>query len=102
MENKVYAKPIYKCSLCGTVHDDVVSRAHCEIYCNNKRLEKEQKAAEEKKKAEYQSRLSEVDAAFDKAYDLKDKFVKDYGAYMYSRDVCNKFAHDNVFNWFGL
>lgn len=102
METKVCAKPMYKCGLCGAVHDDVVSRAHCKIYCNNKRVEEEKKAAEAKKKEEYNARIEEVNMAFEKAYELRNKFVEDYGSYKYQRkcnsiDECN--SSDDVLNF---
>lgn len=89
----------YKCAVCGTWHHDVVSRAKCEIACAAKKVEEERKAAELKKEAEYETRKNEVDDAFNKAYELKDKFIKDYGRYTY-----NNSAFDGVclFDWFKL
>ena len=68
----------YKCAFCGQWHPDIVSRARCELACAEKKAEEERKVAELKKEAEYADRKAEVDEAFNKAYELKDKFVKDY------------------------
>jgi hypothetical protein len=43
--------------------------------------EKARKAAEAKKKEEYNARINEVNMAFEKAYELRDKFIADYGEY---------------------
>lgn len=81
MENKVCAKPMYKCAVCGEVYESIAQRMNCEQTCLKKQAEEERKAAEAKKKAEYDARVYEVDAAFKKAYELRDKFVEDYGEY---------------------
>jgi hypothetical protein len=79
----------YKCAVCGTWHKDIISRAQCEIACTEKKAEEERKAAEAKKKAEYETRVAEVDAAFDSAYELRDKLLEDYGSYVYKRVTKN-------------
>lgn len=73
----------YKCAMCGTWHTDIVSRAKCEIACTEKKVEEERKAAEAKKEAEYSTRKEEVDAAYEKYIELRNKFAKDYGSYEY-------------------
>jgi hypothetical protein len=68
---------------------------NCEQACLKKREEEERKAAEAKKAAEFDVRLAEVNAAFDKAYTLRDKLVADYGEHYY----CRKFnSLEDVFN----
>ena len=94
MDNKEY-----KCCVCGTWHNDVLSRAKCEIACTEKKAEEEKKAAEFKKAAEYEARKAEVDAAFDNAYELRDKLVKDYGSYSYSKTVSNAGGLYFPFSW---
>ena len=89
----------YMCCVCGTWHNDILSRAECEIACLKKKEEEERKAAELKKEAEYETRKNEVDDAFNKAYELKDKFVKDYGRYTYNN---NAFDGVCLFDWFKL
>jgi uncharacterized membrane-anchored protein YhcB (DUF1043 family) len=49
-----------------------------------KKVEEERQAEIRKKEAEYGKRKEEVDNAFNKAYELKEKFVADYGHYTYS------------------
>lgn len=73
----------YTCAVCGKMHTDIVSRAKCEIACTEKAAEEERLAALRKKEAEYGKRKEEVDNAFNTAYELKEKFVKDYGNYSY-------------------
>lgn len=57
------------------------------IYDEKKDLENAEKAyqdklnEQEKLKAERATRAKEVEDAFKKAYELKDAFIKDYGAY---------------------
>ena len=79
--NKICATPKYKCAVCGEVYDSIAQRMNCEQACLKKQEEEERKAAEAKKKEEYNARVCEVDAAFQKAYELRDKFVADYGEY---------------------
>ena len=77
-------KPIYKCEICGSEHEYLIDRAKCELACGEKMEAEARKAAELKKEAEYAERKAEVDSAFNAAYELKEKFVKDYGFYTYS------------------
>ena len=102
MENKVCAKPMYKCAVCGEVYDSIAQRMKCEQMCLKKQEEEERRAAELKKEAEYVDRKSEVDAAFNHAYKLKDKFVKDYGRYTYNKPVNNAYDGICCFDWFSL
>ena len=73
----------YKCAVCNTWHPDIISRANCEIKCMKKKAEEERQAELRKKEAEYGKRKEEVDNAFNVAYELKEKFVSDYGCYTY-------------------
>ncbi len=101
MENKVCTKPMYKCAVCGGVYDSIAQRMNCEQICLKKQEEEERKAAEAKKAAEYKARIEEVNMAFEKAYELRDKLVEDYGEFKYKRklnniDECKNL--DDVFN----
>ena len=102
MENKVCAKPMYKCAVCGEVYDSIAQRMNCEQTCLKKQEEEERKAAEAKKAAEYETRVKEVNMAFEKAYELRDKLVEDYGECKYQRkfnsiDECKNL--DDVLNF---
>ena len=87
MENKVCARPMYKCAVCGEVYESIAQRMNCEQACLKRQEEEAKKIAEAKKAAEYEARLAEVDAAFDKAYKLRDKLVEDYGEYHYNHKL---------------
>ena len=54
---------------------------------------------EAKKQAEYNDRKAAVDAAFDHAYDLKEKFLMDYGSYIYSKTIRNSEDLLDAFGW---
>ena len=85
-------KEIYKCSICGTEHDNIRDRAQCELACWEKQKEEARKLAEAKKQAEKESRQLEVDKAIEHANDLLRKFIKDYGEYQYKeKDINNYF-----------
>lgn len=96
MENK---KPMYKCAVCGEVYDSIAQRMNCEQTCLKKKEEEERKAAEAKKAAEYETRKKEVDAAFDHAYELRDKLLKDYGSYAYHKTASNSRDLYFPFSW---
>jgi rubredoxin len=107
-ENKMYAKPQYKCAICGKIYDNVQGRMNCEMECLKKQKEEERAAAEAKKKAEKDSRYNEVNAALDNAYALVNKYVEDYGSFTYGGkykglDILNmdlfpsKFLHHFLF-----
>ena len=88
MENKMYAKKAFKCSICDKEYEDAMDRARCELACGKKQQEEAKKAAEAKKQAEQLARKTKVDEAYDRAdelYDeahkLRDEYVKDYGVY---------------------
>lgn len=89
----------YRCGICGKSHEDIYSRAKCEIACTEKKVEEERKAAELKKEAEYATRKAEVDAAFDHAYELREKFLKDYDSYTYCKTVNNSRDLYFPFSW---
>lgn len=102
MDNKVCAKPTYKCAVCGEVYDSIAQRMICEQTCLKKQEEEERKIAELKRVVDYENLKKKVDDAFDNAYKLKDEFVKDYGRYVYNKTINN--LNDNVcfFDWFGI
>ena len=78
------ARRAYKCSICDKEYDLPQDRAQCELKCYEKQEEEKRLAAEKKKVEERNARKKAVDEAFDKAYKLKDEYVKDYGRYRYS------------------
>lgn len=78
---KTAFKPMYKCALCDAVYESIEDRVKCEMACLEKKKKEEAKAAEEKKKAERAARKAEVDAAIEKAEELLNKYVADYGSY---------------------
>ena len=78
------ARLAYKCGICGTEFESIKNRAECEIKCSKMKEEREKFAAAKKKAEEKAERKKAVDEAFDKAYKLKDEYVKDYSSYMYT------------------
>ena len=83
---------MYKCAICETLHEDVISRAKCEISCIEKKAEEERKAAEAKKAAEQKLRKEAVDEAIKRAAKLQRDYINDYGYYEYEGELV-----DNVF-----
>ena len=95
-ENKMYAKQVFKCGICGKEYFNVQDRANCELNCYKKQQEEAKKAAEVKKLAEKVARKKEVDDALDKAMQLRNAYIKDYGCYVYdNNDVHNESNIDN-------
>lgn len=92
-------KTMYKCAICGGAYDSIAQRMNCEQKCLKKKEEEERKAAELKKAAEYEARHKEVDAAFDHAYELRDKMVNDYGSYVYRKTTSNSGDLYIPFSW---
>lgn len=78
MENKMFAKPMYKCAICDKVFEDVVSRATCELECAKRVEEEAKKAAKAKKREEKKIRLAEIDAAYAAADKLMEMYIKDF------------------------
>jgi len=96
MENKMYARPMYKCGVCETIFDNLRDRANCECACLKRQEEETKKAAELKKKAEQAARKVEVDEAFAHAIELKNAYLKDYDTYEYTYEaVTNAFEDIN-------
>ena len=83
MENKMYAKPQYKCAICGSVYDDLKNRVNCESACIIKQEEEAKKAAELKKKEEQATRHAEVTKLIDDACEALTEYIKLYGEYEY-------------------
>lgn len=89
-ENKMYARQAFKCSICGKEYECAIDRARCELNCYAKQQEEAKKAAEAEKKAEQAARKKAVDDAINKAVQLKNAYMKDYGRYSYeNNDVHN-------------
>lgn len=96
-ENMMYAQPMYKCAICGKVHESIPARIQCETSCYQKQELEAKKAAEAKKKAEQAARKKEVDEAFDKAMQLREAYLKDYDSYAYEySNVSNKLESDEL------
>ena len=96
----------FTCSICGNTYDDVVKRAHCELSCARRKEIEAQQAEKLKKQTEQNNRKVAVDEAFEKAYELRDEYVKDYGSQSYERksNVANTIARtpafDKIFEYF--
>lgn len=102
-ESKMYTKQVFKCGICGKEYFNVQDRANCELNCYKKQQEEAKKAAEVKKLAEKTARKKEVDGALDKAMQLRNAYIKDYGCYVYdNNDVHNEFNIDNYPDLKGL
>ena len=71
------------CSICGKEHNDVVSRANCELACARRQAEEAKKAAEAKKREEQENDKAVVDRAREAFIKLRDSYIKKYGAYSY-------------------
>ena len=100
MENKMYARKAFKCSICDKEYEDAMDRARCELACGKKQQEEAKKAAEAKKQADKMARKAKVDKAYDEADKLRDEYVEDYGVYVRtSGDVTNTVAG---YDWLGL
>ena len=80
-ENKLAT---YECAICGKKYESIQERANCELTCAKKQKEEEEAAAYAKKKAEQEARQSEVSAALDNVYALINKYVEDYGSFIYN------------------
>lgn len=89
--NKICCKPAYKCGICGAEYSTVTERMKCEQACIKKQEEEAKRLAEEAKKAEQDARHTEVTKAIDNAYNLLDKYMKDYGMYNYNGKNLNVF-----------
>jgi len=84
-ENKMYNKPLYKCGVCGEIYESIQERVNCETKCLKKQQEEEKKAAEAEKEAKKETRAKEVDEAIDRALELLQAYLKDYGSYKTNR-----------------
>lgn len=91
-ENKMYARQAFKCSICGKEYENAIDRARCELNCYAKQQEEVKKAAETEKKAAQAARKKAVDDAINKAVQLKNAYMKDYGCYTYK----NHDAHSDL------
>ena len=102
MENKTYAKPMYKCALCDSIYESVIERAQCEMACIKKKEEEEKKAAAEKKVAEKKLRKEAVDEAVMNAFRLANAYAEDYGTYEFEPDSVNGYIWPNkIWHYFG-
>ena len=89
MENKMYAKPQYKCAICGEIYDELKNRVNCETKCIKKQEEEAKKAEELKKQQEHAARKADTDAKVKAMIDAVNAYTKDYGFYTYDGEVYN-------------
>lgn len=68
----------YKCSFCGQEYDDPVSRAQCEIKCNEKQKIEAERVKKENLQKEKEARKDSVKAAYQNFAELSDQYIKDY------------------------
>ena len=87
--DKICAKPMYKCAICGEVYDSIAQRLNCEQTCLKKQEEEARKAAEAKKNAERNADFEEASSAIDNAWDLVNKCVEKYGTFKYNGKLTN-------------
>lgn len=80
MDNNMFRKPQYKCSICGKVYDKAIDRANCELNCYKKQQEDENKVAEAKKAAEKDARKAEIKNKYKELITLVNNYCKDYGS----------------------
>ena len=95
MENRMYAKPQFKCGICGEIYDELKDRNQCEAKCIKNQEIEAKKAAEAKKKEEQPIRKAKVDEAYKTYIKLRDDYVKDYCVYEYADD---KFITNTLVN----
>ena len=94
-DNKMYTQHMYKCAICGTIHESIPARIKCETMCYQQQELEIKKAEEAKKKEEQMKRKAEVDAAFDKAMQLREAYLKDYNTYTYEYSKVSNNPEDN-------
>ena len=99
-DSKMCGKAMYKCGICGTVHDTIADRAKCEMACLEKQEEARKLAAEKKKKEEKEARKKEVDDAIKNANDLIDRYTADYGLYYSTEPIKCHHIFNNSFRDF--
>ena len=102
MENKTYAKPMFKCALCDSVYESVAERMKCEQACLNKKEEEEKRIAAEKKAAEKKMRKEAVDEAMANAFRLTKAYIHDYGFYDYDEEnIPDCILPSRIWHYFG-
>ena len=101
MDNKICAKPMYKCAVCDEVYDSIEQRTNCERLCLKKQEEEKRREAEAKKAVDKQLRKDAVDEAIKRAAKLYSEFVKDYGHYEYDGEIIpNVFWPNKIWHMF--
>ena len=104
--NSDYAprKPQYRCAICNTPYDEIEDRMKCEQKCLKKQEEERKKRKQEAMKAKKDERYKEVIDAINKAENLYEKYLDDYGAFTYTNETFPKshFPHvlDKYLGWF--
>ena len=94
--NKMAAKPMYKCGICDTTYDSIEERTACEQACLQKQKEEAKKAELERKTKEREARYEEVCAALDHDNKLKKAYLEDYGCFVYETDM--NYVYENDFS----
>ena len=102
MENKICAKPMYKCGICSEIYETVQERMNCEMSCVKKQEEAEKKAAAERKLAEKKMRKEAVDEAMANAFRLARAYMYDYGTYEYDEEaIQDLLIPSRIWHYFG-
>lgn len=91
-DKKIAVKPIYKCGICDKTYETIEERMNCERKCLIDEQVKAKKAEEERLAKERETRYKEVCEALNKANELKDAYLEDYGCFVY--DATHEFVRD--------
>ena len=81
MENKMYARQAFKCSVCNKEYSNALDRAHCELTCFKRKEEEAKKAAELKKQEEQDASNARVTKLINEAYAALTEHIDKYGEY---------------------
>lgn len=76
MENKVY-----KCGICGKEYTTITDRSKCEAACVAKQKEETANTEKEKRTKELEDAIAAVNEMINKASDLLEEYLNDYGEF---------------------
>lgn len=94
-DNKIYAKTMYKCGVCGNTYEELEDRVACESACLKKKKEEVTRAEKLKYEADKKKHYEDTVDACKKADNMIREHIARYGEF----NLPNTLSFSEIFNY---
>ena len=98
-DNKIYAKTMYKCGVCGNTYEELEDRVACESACLKKKKAEAAREKALKYEAEKKKHYEDTVDACRKAEDMIHEHMKQYGEFNLPSTMSFSELFSYIFPW---